>query len=143
MQTWTYPATYEHHSDDGYVVRFREFPEAITGGDTLQESRELAADALDVIVRDYLAHGRSIPPPREAAEGEEIVPLDPVTASRAALAFAMAERKVSNVALAKMLGKSEGAVRRLVDGSTSVNIDAVLQALAAVGSRVALTVVTA
>ena len=45
--------------------------------------------------------------------------LDPVTAARAALATAMRTKRISNVALAKTLGKSEGAIRRLTDGSSA------------------------
>jgi hypothetical protein len=53
----------------------------------------------------------------EPCGGEEAIILDPVTAARAALATAMRTKRISNVALAKTLGKSEGAIRRLPDGS--------------------------
>jgi len=54
----------------------------------------------------------------------------------------MREKKISNVALAKTLGKSEGAVRRLTDGSSAVKIDTVLAAMNALGARAVLTVLT-
>ena len=79
------------------------------------------------------------PPPRPARKGEELIVLDPVTAARAILAQAMAKDQVTNVALAKRLGKSEGAVRRLTDGATGVKIDTVLEALEAVGRRTVLS----
>ncbi len=80
-----------------------------------------------------------MPPPRPAAEGEHAIPLDPTTAARAALAETMRAQKVSNVALAAKLDKSEGASRRLVDGRTGVKIGTVLEALAALGARPVLS----
>jgi len=77
------------------------------------------------------ACGRPIPSPRAAAGIEDLIVLDVVTAARAALAEVMRFNGISNAALARALGKSEGAVRRLVDGTTGVKIDTVLQALAA------------
>jgi hypothetical protein len=54
----------------------------------------------------------------------------------------MREKKISNVALAKTLGKTEGAIRRLTDGSSGVKIATVLQAMNALGARAVLGVVT-
>jgi hypothetical protein len=42
-----------------------------------------------------------------------------------------------------MLGKSEAAIRRLTDGSSGVEIDAVLRAMNAVGARAILGVLEA
>jgi antitoxin HicB len=138
MQTWAFPAVIEKHGEDDYVATFPDIPEAITGGGSAAEARLNAADALEEAVLAYLAAGRPVPSPREAQTGEEPIAMDPVTASRAVLAEAMREQKVSNVALAKTLGKSEGAIRRLTDGQTEVKIDTVLKALAALGRRTAL-----
>lgn len=142
MQTWAYPAVIAAHGPDDYVVTFPDVPEAITGGSTEAEARLNAADALEEAILAYMAHGLAIPAPRAEQEGEELVVLDPVTAARAVLAETMRTEKVTNTALARKLGKSEGAVRRLTDGATGVKIDTVLQALAAVGRRTALAVVS-
>lgn len=139
MQTWAYPAVLEDQGVDGFLVTFPDVPEAITGGDTLVEARANAADALEEAILAYMAMGRAIPAPRAARKGEELIVLDPVTAARAILAQAMVTDQVTNVALAKRLGKSEGAVRRLTDGATGVKIDTVLAALEAVGRRTALS----
>jgi antitoxin HicB len=142
MQTWAYPAVIEKLGDDDFLATFPDLPEAMTGGGSLAEVRENAADALEEAILDYLADGRPIPAPRDPREGEEAVILDPVTAARATLATVMREKKISNVALAKTLGKSEGAIRRLTDGSSVVKIDTVLQAMNAVGARAMLAVLT-
>ena len=143
MQTWAFPAVIEKLGDEDFLATFPDVPEAITGGASLAEARENAADALEEAILAYLADGLPIPSPREPRDGEEAVILDPVTAARAALATAMRAKKISNVALAKMLGKSEGAIRRLTDGSSAVKIDTVLQAMNAVGARAILGVLEA
>ncbi len=139
MQTWAYPARIEDQGVDGFLVTFPDVPEALTGADTLAGARINAADALEEAILAYMAMGRAIPEPREAQDHEELVVLDPVTAARAILAQAMRADRVSNVTLAKRLGKSEGAVRRLTDGATGVKIDTVLEALDAVGRRTVLS----
>ena len=142
MQTWAFPALIEKLGDDDFLATFPDIPEALTGGASLAEARENAADAFEEAILANLAHGRPIPAPREPRGGEEAIILDPVTAARAALATAMRAKQISNVALAKTLGKTEGSIRRLTDGSSAVKIDTVLQALNAVGARAVLAVVT-
>jgi antitoxin HicB len=142
MQTWIFPAVIEKLGDDDFLATFPDLPETMTGGASLAEVRDNAADGLEEAILAYLAQGRAIPIPRDPRGGEEAVILDPVTAARAALATAMREKKISNVALAKTLGKTEGAIRRLTDGSSGVKIATVLQAMNALGARAVLGVVT-
>jgi hypothetical protein len=78
-----------------------------TAFDTLATVRAAQMPAAEAILA-YLAHGRPIPSPREPRAGEEAVILGPGTAARVALATAMLTKKISNVALAKMLGKASG-----------------------------------
>lgn len=138
MQPWAFPAIVEQHGEDDFVVTFPDIPEAITGGSTVAEALENAADALEEAVLAYLAHGRPVPLPRPAVGSERPVVLDPVTAARAVLALTMREQHVTNVELAARLGKSESAVRRLVNGHAGVKLDTVLVALAMLGRRMAL-----
>ena len=139
MRTWVYPAAVTRHGDDDFIVVFRDVPEAVTGGATRAEALANAADALEEAILAYMAGGRAIPSPSDAKRKEESVILDPVTAARAALAGAMRDKRVSNVSLANALGKSEGAVRRLTDGSTVVKLDTVLDAMRALGARAFLS----
>ncbi len=141
MQTWAYPARVERHAADDFVISFPDVSEALTGADTEAGALILASDALEEAILAYMANGREIPAPRNATEGERLIPLDPTTAARAALATAMRTQRVSNVALAQRLEKSEGAVRRLVDGRTGVKIETVLDALQAIGQHAALSFV--
>lgn len=137
---WIYPARFKSAADGEIVVTFVDLPEAVTGASDWAEAYGLAADALEEVVLAYLADGRPVPAPSPMQEGYEPVPLDPVTAARAALDRAMREDGVTNAALARQLGKTEGAVRRLTNGETGVKIDTVLDALSALGRRASLSV---
>lgn len=140
MQTWTYPAVIRELADNEWLVSFPDIPQINTSGDSHADALANAADALEEMILGQLAHGRPAPTPREAGEGETPVDLDPVTAARAALVQAMADANMTNVALAKRLNKSEGAVRRLTHGGTGVKIDTLIEALHALGRRAALAV---
>ncbi len=143
MQTWTFPARFTVEPAGEVVVAFSDLPEALTGAASLPEARALAADALEEAVLAYLAAGRVVPAPRAPRDGEEAVPLPPLTAARAALAAAMREQSVTERVLAGRLSQTEGAVRRLVDGAAGVTMDKVLAALAALGRHANLAVVAA
>ena len=129
----------EQHDTDDFVATFPDIPGAITGGETLDGVRVSAADALEEAILHLMSRGEAIPAPRPCRKGEELVLLDPVTAARAILAEAMRQGGISNVALAKRLGRTEGAIRRLTDGTSAVKIDTVIEALTAVGKRTVLS----
>lgn len=141
MQTWTFPARFTVNPSGEVVAAFDDLPEAVTGAETLEEARSFATDALEEVVLAYLAAGRPVPAPRAPRDGEELVPLAPLTAARAALAAAMREQSVTERALAGRLSQPEGAVRRLLDGAAGVTLDKVLAALAALGRHTTLVVV--
>jgi antitoxin HicB len=50
----------------GITVTFRDIPEAITAGATLEEAIEMAADALALAMHFYLEDSRSVPLPSKA-----------------------------------------------------------------------------
>jgi predicted RNase H-like HicB family nuclease len=45
MQTWAFPALIEKLGDDDFLATFPDIPEVLTGGASLAEARENAADA--------------------------------------------------------------------------------------------------
>jgi antitoxin HicB len=49
----------------GFVVTFPDLKWGVTQGDTEQEALDMAMDALQMIVDDYIAHGKPIPSPRK------------------------------------------------------------------------------
>ena len=47
MRQLSYPVTLKREKGGGYVVTFKDVPEAITQGEDLDDALEQAADALD------------------------------------------------------------------------------------------------
>ena len=70
-----YPAQFEAAPEGGFVVTFRDIPEAITQGDTRAEALEMAADALLTAMDFYFEDRRPVPPPSATLKGEVPVPL--------------------------------------------------------------------
>ena len=69
-----YPAKFTK-DDGGYVVTFRDIPEAITQGDTLEEAHEMAAEVLLSAMDFYTEDSRPIPPPSDALPDEYLIEL--------------------------------------------------------------------
>ena len=99
----------------GFVVGFPDVPEALTGGDTMAETVELASDALATALAGYYHERRDIPEPSEAGANQWIISVPAVVAAKLALYRAMRAQGITNVALAGRLGLTEGAVRKLLN----------------------------
>jgi len=76
MQTFVYPALLTPDQDDGgFVVTFRDLPEAITQGDSVEEALLQARDCLEGAFANRIAMDLPIPSPSERVEGEHPVAL--------------------------------------------------------------------
>jgi antitoxin HicB len=142
---FVYPATLTPASDHapgetGFVVSFRDLPEAITQGETIEEALCEAADCLEEAISNRTRRKMDIPSPSPVAEGEHPVSVGASVALKAALAVAMREATVSNVSLAATLGKDEKEIRRLLDPGHSSKLSAMEDALRPLGKRVRVIV---
>ncbi len=123
----------EEEKEGGFYVTFPDVPEALTGGETLGETLESAADALAVALAGYVHDRRDIPRPSPLAKGQHSISVPPVIAAKLSLYQAMRSQGITNVALAGRLGVSEGAVRKLLDPDRRSHIGKVETALKALG----------
>ncbi|MDR0440879.1 MAG: type II toxin-antitoxin system HicB family antitoxin [Candidatus Accumulibacter sp.] len=73
MRSFTYPVHLEPSHKGGFVVTFRDVPEAIARGNTLQEAPGEAADALDEILQGRIEDGEDVPFASRARKGERLV----------------------------------------------------------------------
>ncbi len=137
MQTYAYPAQVRQIAPEDYEVRFRDVPEAITGGATREAAWAEAADALEAAVEGYLALARMLPAPSATEPGEQVVALPPALAARALLDQTMKTQGLTKVALAQRWGRDEKVVRRVLSGQ-GVSLDLTLAALQVLGVRPAL-----
>lgn len=130
---YAYPCILHEEEGGGFHVTFPDVPEALTGGQTRQETLELAEDALAVALAGYVHERVEIPRPSRLAKGRHSVSVPPVIAAKLSLYQAMRRQKVTNVALAERLGISESAVRKLLDPDRRSHIGRVEAALKVLG----------
>lgn len=130
---FAYPCVLAPEADGGYSVYFPDVPEAITCGDDRAGALEMAEEALVVALGTYLHCKEDIPIPSSATDGQALVAVPPVLAAKSALHMAMRRKGLTRVALARRLGISESAVRKLLNPSHRSHIGQIEKALRAVG----------
>lgn len=68
-----FPALFQPAPEGGFVVTFRDVPEAITQGDSMDEAMDMAQDALITGLSFYSEKNQPMPIPSEALPGELMV----------------------------------------------------------------------
>jgi antitoxin HicB len=133
-----YPATFTPADEGGFVVTFRDIPEAITQGDDEAEALAMAADALVTAMDFYFEDRRSVPAPSAPQDGERLVALPLSVSAKVLLLNEMISQKVRPADLARLMGIKPQEVTRLMDLGHNTKIDTVAQALAATGIELQL-----
>src|ERR1035441_9271171 len=109
--------------EGGYTVTFRDVPEAITEGDTLEEALHYAAEVLEIALEYYLDERRLAPTPTPKRKGEYIISLPVSLSLKLALLNEMIHQNVKPSELAKRMGASKQAVNRLTTFSHATKVD--------------------
>ena len=136
-----YPATLTpDEKDGGFVVTFRDVPEAITQGETLEDGLRKAADALAVALELYAERKQRFPSPSKPPPDEHLITLPALVGAKLELYRRMCETGTTRVALARMLGVDERAVRRLLAYKHRSHIGQIEAALAKLGKRLEISV---
>src|ERR1019366_7875547 len=60
-----YRALYEPSKEGGIVVTFPDFDRGVTQGETEPDAREMALDALCMMIREHVRNGEHLPRPRK------------------------------------------------------------------------------
>ena len=140
---FSYPCELVADADGHLAASFPDVPEAITGGADRLEAMEMAGDALAVALAGYVHQKRDIPAPRAAEAGQELIAVPTVVAAKLALYAAMRAQRITKAELARRLGVSESAVRKLTNPEHRSHIGHVQRALQAVGHNLAIDVTSA
>lgn len=127
-----YPATFIQEGE-GYIVTFRDIPEALTQGDTYEDAIEMAQDALATAMDFYFEDNRPVPMPSQALEGEILVSLPLSIWSKVLLLNEMLNQHVSQADLAKRMGIKPQQVTRIVNLEHTTKIDTLVEAFKALG----------
>ncbi|HXF26678.1 MAG TPA: hypothetical protein VN610_05365 [Bryobacteraceae bacterium] len=137
MFTANYPASFlREEKGKGFHVRFSDLPEALTGGEDLNDTLAQAADCLAEAIAGRIARGDEIPAPSKPKRGQRLISVPLYLAPKLALYLAMRERDMRNTELAKRLGVSETVVRRMLDPKHDTKPERIQAALAALGKRI-------
>jgi antitoxin HicB len=139
MQAFIYAAQLTPDAEDGgFVVTFRDLPEAITQGETIAEALREARDCLEEAVANRIAMDLPIPEPSGAESGEHRVALQAQMAAKASLYIALRQEHLTKVELARRLGCDEKAVRRLLDPGHASRLSRLETALAVLGRHLVI-----
>lgn len=133
-----YPARLTPTEDGGFVVTFRDIPEAITQGDDEADSLAMGKDALITAMEFYFEDKRAIPAPSAPASGEHLVELPPSLSAKIFLLNEMVGQSVTASELARRMGTIPQEINRLIDLDHSTKIDRIAQALRVLGKRLQL-----
>jgi len=131
-----YPATFTPDADaGGFVVTFRDIPEAITQGDDEAEAMFMASDVLRFAMSDYFDERRPVPMPSKPRKGERMVALPLSVSAKVLLLNEMLAQKVAPSELARRLDTTRQAVNLLTDLDHATKIDRIGDAMAALGKQ--------
>ncbi|MGZ8217716.1 type II toxin-antitoxin system HicB family antitoxin [Methylomagnum sp.] len=134
----TYPALFDPQPEGGYTVTFPDLPEAITEGDSMEQARFNAAECLSLVLDVRMEQGDPIPLP-SSAEGKEWIEPDAATQAALLVHLTRAAEQKSLADLARVLGASWPAVKRLEDPRHPPTIKQLERAAAALGKRLVLS----
>jgi antitoxin HicB len=133
-----YPALFIPEEDGGFSVAFPDLPEANAFGDDLEQTLKAAMYGLAVALEFRIRDDEPWPKPSVIAKGERLITLPVLVEAKLALMRRMHETKTNKVELARLLGISEGAVRRLLRFDHRSHIGQIEAALARLGGRLEL-----
>jgi antitoxin HicB len=130
-----YPARFDPAEEGGFVVTFRDIPEAVTQGDTEDEAAAMAEDVLVSAMDFYFEDRRPVPAPSRPAKGERKIELPTSVAAKVLLLNEMIAADVSHIDLARRMGARPQEVQRIVDPGHATKIDTIAKALLALGKH--------
>ena len=136
-----YPAHFEaDHELGGYVVTFRDIPEAITQGNTLETAACMAKDVLVSSMDFYFDDKRPVPMPSAPQPGEYLIELPTSLSAKILLLNEMLAQNVRPADLAKKMNTRPQDINRLIDLKHTTKIDAIAAAVNALGKNLELRI---
>ncbi len=135
-----YPVTIAPDDNDTLLVTFPDVPEAVTFGRNEADALNHARDALVTALMIYVEDRRPAPRASAVRRGQKAVRLPVLVEAKVQLSDAMIEKRIRKTDLARALGVHMPQVDRLLDLSHSSKIEAIEDALAAVGKELTIEI---
>ncbi len=131
-----YPAVLEAEEGGGFFIRFLDFEDIFTEGETEEEALFNAAEVLSGMLAFKLDHGQAIACPSPGAPGVRLIAPDAKTQAALLVRFTRGDRPLADVARA--LGTSWPSAKRLEDPTHWPSLKSLDRAAAAMGKRLVL-----
>ena len=128
-------------SDGGFVVTFRDIPEAITQGETVEDALVMAKEALETAMEFYFEDKRCVPAPSKPKRGQHTIELPASLSAKVWLLNEMVAQNMRPAELARRLNTTPQQVNRLTNLRHTTRIDAIAAALNAMGRQLEISVV--
>ncbi len=125
----------------GYVVTFRDIPEAITQGETVEEALAMGAEALELAMEFYFEDKRMVPMPSLPKRRQHVVALPVSVSAKILLLNEMLRQKVRPAELARRLQTTPQQVNRLTDLRHASKIDGIAGAMKVLGKTLEIRAV--
>ncbi|PCI51933.1 MAG: antitoxin [Alphaproteobacteria bacterium] len=116
-----------------FLITFPDVPEAITGADTMEETKQEALDALVTALGEYARSGKAMPKASPTKQGQVGIRIPALMIAKLDLMAAMKKQDISGAQLARRLKTTDTTVRRILDFNHRSHIDQVEDALSAIG----------
>lgn len=133
-----YPARLKAAKEGGYVVTFRDIPEAITQGESIEDALKHAQEALESAMEFYFDDRREVPMPSAAKRGDRLVALPVSESFKILLLNEMVRQNIRPAELAKRMRTSKQEINRITTLRHATKIDRIADALAALGKRLTI-----
>lgn len=137
---YAYPAHLEQQPEGGFLVRFRDLPDALTEGADQAAALAEGADCLSEALAARIAHNEDIPAASAVERGETLIAPEPTIALKAALYDALRAQGLKVADLARRLAVDYRQAARLVDPKYPSKLTGLEEALMALGCQVAIAV---
>jgi antitoxin HicB len=136
-----YPAVFDAAEEGGFIVKFPDFDWGVTQGDTEEEAREMAADAIRTMIRELIRQGKEIPSPgRPRGRKHRMIRLAALDAAKTQLYMAFLGSGIHKAELARRLGIPKTTIDRLFDLDRHTRLDQMEAAFAALGKRLSIEI---
>ena len=134
-----YPARFEPEDDGGFVITFPDFDWGVTQGDSELDGRDMALDALLIIIRENIRNGEIVPhPSKPRGRKYRMIRLPALASAKVELYQAFLTSRIRKSDLARRMGISKVNVDRLFDLNHHSRLDQLEAACKVLGKDLAI-----
>ena len=134
-----YPAKISKESDGRYFVKFLDFSEAFTEGETFEEALFNASEVLTLTLEGRMEEKIKIPTPSKKSQGTYLI--SPSARVQSAILLQLARKGHSKASLARALGTSWPSIQRLENPKHWTSLKQLEKVAAALGKQVRIDLV--